>query len=50
MKITAGSEPGGSQQIMVPDPRVVDPHLFNANLDPAFFLIGDPAPVSNPGF
>ncbi len=36
--------------------RVVDPHRFNADPDPAFFLIADPAldtdpdPVSNPGF
>jgi hypothetical protein len=28
--------------------RVSDPHLFNADPDPAFFLIADPDP--DPGF
>jgi hypothetical protein len=28
----------------------VDPHWFNADPDPAFFLIADPDPVPNPGF
>jgi hypothetical protein len=31
-------------------PRVVDPHWFNADPDPAFFLFADPDPVPNPGF
>jgi hypothetical protein len=31
------------------DIRVVDPHRFNADPDPAFFLISDPDPVPNPG-
>jgi hypothetical protein len=36
--------------------EVVDPHRFNADPDPAFFLIADPDPdtdpdpVPNPGF
>ncbi len=30
--------------------RVVDPHWFFADPDPAFFLITDPDPVPNPGF
>ncbi len=31
--------------------RVLDPHWFNADPDPAFFLIADPDdPVPNPGF
>ncbi len=30
--------------------RDVDPHWFNADPDPAFFLIADPDPVPNPGF
>jgi hypothetical protein len=29
---------------------VVDPHRFNADPDPSFFLIADPDPVLNPGF
>jgi hypothetical protein len=29
-------------------PWVADPHLFNANPDPAFFLIANPDP--DPGF
>jgi hypothetical protein len=28
----------------------VDPHSYNADPDPAFFLIADPDPVPNPGF
>jgi hypothetical protein len=28
----------------------VDPHWFNGDPDPAFFLIADPDPVPNPGF
>ncbi len=28
----------------------MDPHRFNADPDPAFFLIADPDPVLNPGF
>jgi hypothetical protein len=30
--------------------RVVDLHRFNADPDPAFFLITDPDPVPDPGF
>ncbi len=30
--------------------RVVDPHLFNADPDPAFFLFAYPDPVPNAGF
>ncbi len=29
---------------------VMDPHSFNADPHPAFFLIADPDPVPNPGF
>jgi hypothetical protein len=37
---------GPSNQIS----RVVDPHWFNADPDPSFFLNVDPDPVPNPGF
>jgi hypothetical protein len=30
--------------------RVVDPHRFNADLDPAFFLTVDPDPISSQDF
>ncbi len=30
--------------------RVSDPHWFNADPDPTFFLIADPDAVPDPGF
>ncbi len=31
-------------------PTFADPHWFNADTDPEFFLIADPVPVLDPGF
>jgi hypothetical protein len=39
----------GKKYRWIDDSRVVNPHLFNAELDPAFFLTADPDPSPNPG-